>query len=194
MAKARNLPDMAQRKSAFLVKSGPMKADVDGIAEQINCIIEAELAKRIADLERREREVQVREEAVRKREAAADTPTPSRAASSVEKKSATETATPLLFQAPKDFHQAKSSEVSSQPGRGEGERPGISLFQEPERPEPETAAGSASQLKDRFEQKASSSESATRPYRHSAPAEKSQRGRAEFSQVSAGTAGEIKDM
>ena len=26
MAKARNLPDMAQRKSAFLVKSGPMKA------------------------------------------------------------------------------------------------------------------------------------------------------------------------
>lgn len=201
------------------MKSGPMKADVDGIAEQISSLIEAELSKRRAELDRRERQLEAREEAVRKREqalAAAETPTPSRAANIVEKKGpssvplreqaretpavAAPVASPLLFQAPKD--EAKSSEVSSQPDEGvQGANPSL-LFQEPQLTPPAistVSAGTASQLKDRFEQKAaqpSSSESAkTRPYRHSAPAEKSQvRGRAEFSQVSAGTAGELKDL
>lgn len=185
----------------------------------ISSLIEAELSKRRAELDRRERQLEAREEAVRKREqalAAAETPTPSRAANIVEKKGpssvplreqaretpavAAPVATPLLFQAPKD--EAKSSEVSSQPDEGvQGANPSL-LFQEPQLTPPAistVSAGTASQLKDRFEQKAaqpSSSESAkTRPYRHSAPAEKSQvRGRAEFSQVSAGTAGELKDL
>lgn len=138
---------------------------------------------------------------MRKREqalAAAETPTPSSAANIVEKKGPS--SVPLQEpQAPKD--EAKSSEVSSQPNEVQGANSSL-LFQEPQLTPPAistVSAGTASQLKDRFEQKAaqpSSSESAkTRPYRHSAPAEKSQvRGRAEFSQVSAGTAGELKDL
>lgn len=93
----------------------------------------------------------------------------------------------LLFQAPKD-QPAQSSEVSSEPKSGAGNQSQDSP------PDVYTAsAGTASQLKERFEPKASasSSEGNVRPYRHSAPVGKSA---AEFSQVSAGTAGELKDL
>ncbi|CAJ1448507.1 unnamed protein product [Effrenium voratum] len=65
--------------------------EVDGLAQQLRAIIEAEVAARSAELDRRERELKAREEAVQRREqaldlptfpergVAAETPTPSRA-------------------------------------------------------------------------------------------------------------------
>lgn len=233
----------------WLLFAHNMKADVDGIAEQLWALIElrveAELARRSAELDRREQDLQGREEAVRKRElalkAAAETPTPARASHQAEsertdgckeasrssdllaergsgmvqhlqsklfaqpvsnksndargqtadfkEQTAPQKATSpsLLFQAPKD-QPAQSSEVSSEPKSGAGNQSQDSP------PDVYTAsAGTASQLKERFEPKASasSSEGNVRPYRHSAPVGKSA---AEFSQVSAGTAGELKDL
>ncbi|CAE7606349.1 GIP, partial [Symbiodinium pilosum] len=254
----------------------------DGLADQIRSIIQAELADRVAELDRRERCLVEREESLKQREqafAAAETPTPARALfqvhpeaesgdlNSVSSKAPKPAgyARPVrgagtipraqakLFQAaqpedcgdaseePKERLQQKAPAVSAlfqaveaveavedvapiskvhpvsssstvAPSGRMPEPP--SLFAETPAPQSEiltTSAGTASELKDRFEQKAgpssktaeqrraSSQERGMRQHRHSAPAfqapaEAAARSSAEFSEVSAGTANELKDI
>mmetsp|Transcript_62760 Transcript_62760/g.147166 ORF Transcript_62760/g.147166 Transcript_62760/m.147166 type:complete len:332 (+) Transcript_62760:33-1028(+) len=253
-----------------------MKAgeSADGLADQIRSIIEAQLAERVAALDRRERELVAREEALQRREQAlaAETPTPARAAPA----SLFQTPKPIpddqssadahgptfearrsgysahargqgkvhqlqakLFQAqpapaeasrPKETQTAcnercllfqdmevASSEVSSKPEAGRTEGGGAQASHVPLSQVDTESMGTASQIKDRFEQKAPAQNAAAgdenrraveqgtqgtgpRQHRHSAPPgklrpkEESTRQGAEVSASSAGTANELKDM
>ncbi|CAE7038308.1 GIP [Symbiodinium sp. CCMP2592] len=159
----------------------------DGLAGKIRSLIEAELAERVAELDRRERSLAEREELLKQREkalAAAEAPTPARS----------------LFQAPPEAPTPARSLFQVQaeaPPRAGGRVT-------PQAWKTDGAAG-----EDCVEQKATPSTASKpsgegmRQHRHSAPCVRkesaaeppeSAKEPAEISAVSAGTANELKDL
>ncbi|CAE7675748.1 GIP [Symbiodinium sp. KB8] len=157
-----------------LVLPPPMEAAqcAEGLAGQIRSLIEAELAERVAQLDRRERALAEREELLKQREqavAAAEAPTPARSLFQVQAE-APRAGGRVIPEAWKDRVEQKATPSTASKPLGEGMRqprhsapcvrPSESVA-EPEKSaskEPAeisaVSAGTANELKDLFEQKA----------------------------------------
>jgi len=154
----------------------------DGLAGKIRSLIEAELAERVAELDRRERSLAEREELLKQREkalAAAEAPTPARSLFQVQAEApraggrawktdgaagedrVEQKATPSMASKPsgegrQHRHSApcvRKESAASEPPESAKESPEISAV----------SAGTANELKDLFEQKAQAQVSAQTP-------------------------------